>query len=73
MRQYDLLTNLICLRHGALLPGRKIVPERIRENRQPYYEALQAADLHWEAGHFNVDQLAGYLDGLLAAQLRDAG
>src|SRR5690606_10822516 len=24
---------LICLRFGGLLPGRKIVPERIRENR----------------------------------------
>ena len=35
---------LICLKHGRLLPGRKIVPERIRENRAPYYAALTAAD-----------------------------
>src|SRR5260221_1123928 len=40
---------LICLRHGALLPGTKIVPERIRAARKPYYAALQAADRHWEA------------------------
>lgn len=39
---------LICLRQEALLPGKKIVPERIRENRQPYYQALQAADRHWQ-------------------------
>jgi Fic family protein len=41
---------LLCLRHGQLLPGRKIVPERIRENRQSYYAALQAADVAWEQG-----------------------
>jgi Fic family protein len=62
---------LICLWHGALLPGKKIVPERIRENRQPYYDALQAADRHWEAGHINVNQLADYLAELLTAQLKE--
>ena len=35
---------LLCMRQGRLLPGHKIVPERIRDNRQPYYEALRAAD-----------------------------
>lgn len=63
---------LMCLRQGALLPGKKIVPERIRENRDPYYAALQAADRHWEDGRFDVDDLAIYLERLLADQLRDA-
>lgn len=62
---------LICLRQGALLPGKKIVAERIRENRQPYYEALQAADRHWADGHFNVEDLAKYLETLLIAQLTE--
>lgn len=62
---------LICLRQEALLPGRKTVPERIRENRQPYYQALQAADRHWADGHFNVEDLARYLETLLIAQLTD--
>ncbi len=31
------------MKQGRLLPGNKIVPERIRENREPYYAALQAA------------------------------
>jgi len=62
---------LICLRNGGLLPGRKIVPERIRENREPYYAALQEADRHWANGHFNVDTLASYLEGLLQAQLSE--
>jgi Fic family protein len=62
---------LMCVKAGMLLPGKKIVPERIRENRQPYYEALQAADRHWADGQFNVDALAGYLDRLLQEQLND--
>lgn len=60
---------LMCVRQGRLLPGKKIVPERIRENGQSYYQALQEADRHWKEGHFNVEALAQYLEGLLKAQL----
>lgn len=60
---------LLCLRHGQLLPGSKIVPELIRASRAPYYEALRAADIAWEAGHFDVSVLAGYLGELLKQQL----
>jgi len=63
---------LICLKHGRLLPGKKIVPERIRENRAPYYAALQAADQAWDQGHFDVSALADYLAVLLKAQLAEA-
>ena len=63
---------LLCLRHGQLLPGCKIVPERIRENRRPYYAALQAADVAWEQGHFGIDPLAEYLGALLKQQLTEA-
>jgi Fic family protein len=63
---------LICLKFGRILPGSRIVPERIRDNRQPYYEALQAADRAWEDGHFDVSRLAAYLSELLKAQLADA-
>jgi Fic family protein len=63
---------LICLGQGRLLPGSKIVPERIRENRQPYYAALRAADEAWENGHFDVNELAGYLGGLLKGQLTES-
>jgi Fic family protein len=63
---------LICMKHGQLLPGRKIVPERIRENREPYYDALRAADRAWDLGHFDVSQLADYLSSLLRDQLADS-
>jgi Fic family protein len=62
---------LLCMRFGQILPGRKIVPERIRENREPYYAALSAADRAWEQGHFDVSELASYLGDLLKAQLLD--
>jgi len=63
---------LLCVRQGRLLPGSKIVPERIRENRAPYYAALKDADRHWNDGHFNVSNLAEYLEGLLAGQLTES-
>ena len=63
---------LLCMRQGRLLSGKKIVPERIRENREPYYAALQEADRHWNEGNFNVSNLATYLADLLMGQLTDA-
>jgi hypothetical protein len=60
------------MRQGRLLPGKKIVPERIRENRDRYYAALEAADRHWNEGNFNVNELADYLSDLLKGQLTEA-
>jgi Fic family protein len=62
---------LLCLRQGSLLGGKKIVPERIREDRNPYYAALQAADKAWELGHWDVSELATYLEILLLGQLTE--
>jgi Fic family protein len=63
---------LMCVKEGRVLPGTKIVPERIRENRQPYYHALRTADVGWEAGQYDLNEMEGYLAGLLADQLREA-
>lgn len=63
---------LLCVRHGALLGGSKIVPERIKENRAGYEAALTAADAAWEAGHLDFSMMENYLAGLLQAQLSDA-
>jgi Fic family protein len=60
---------LLCTRYGGLLSGAKIVPERIRENRPAYYEALRSADKAWEAGNLDVSDLEAYIAGLLADQL----
>jgi Fic family protein len=63
---------VICMKQGRLLPGKKIVPERIRSNREPYYAALRKADQAWNAGQFDVNELTSYLESLLKAQLADA-
>jgi hypothetical protein len=59
------------MKHQRLLPGTRIVPERIRENRQPYYDALKAADGKWEDGKLDVTAMSTYLAGLLKGQLAE--
>ncbi|NEJ81777.1 cell filamentation protein Fic [Rhizobium leguminosarum] len=62
---------LLCVRSGSLLPGRKIVPERIRENRHPYYDALRNTDKHWADGNLELQFMESYMADLLLAQLLD--
>ena len=62
---------LICLKQGKLLSGKKIVPERIREDRKPYYAALQGADRAWDQGKLDVSEIAKYLERILIGQLTE--
>jgi len=64
---------LLCVRSGALLPGRKILPERIRENREDYEAALIAADRAWDDGHLDFTEMEEYIATLVQAQLEDEG
>lgn len=61
---------ILCARTGALLPGSKIVPERIRESRPEYVSALRAADAAWEGGNLDLNLMDAYLARLLVAQLK---
>ena len=63
---------MICARNGALLGGDKTVPERIRENRQPYVQALRAADAAWDQGHLDFSEMEAFLAALVQAQLTNA-
>lgn len=63
---------LLRVRSGCLLPGTKIVPERIRESRGSYEAALTAADRAWDAGHLDFSEMEGYLANLLQEQLEEA-
>ena len=56
---------LLCVRNGSLLPGAKILPERIRENRVGYGRALKAADQAWEVGHLDFTQMESYIADLV--------
>lgn len=64
---------LLCVRSGALLGGRRIVPERIRDDRAGYVAGLRAADLAWEEGNLDFGVLEEYLARLLQAQLSENG
>lgn len=64
---------LLSVRSGSLLKGRKTVPERIKEDRDGYERALQAADLAWHNGHLDFSVMEEYLAALLQAQLQDDG
>lgn len=63
---------VLCVRSGQLLPGNKTVAERIRENRDPYVAALQAADRAWVDGNLDISAMEAYLAGLLVQQLTEA-
>ena len=62
---------LLCVKSGGLIGGRKTVPERIRENPEPYYAALQAADRAWEIGNLDFSVMEDYLAALVLEQLQD--
>lgn len=64
---------LLCVRSGALQPGRRILPERIRDNREGYEAALIAADTAWDAGHLDFTEMEDYLAALVQAQIDDEG
>jgi Fic family protein len=54
---------------GYKLPGTPTIPELIVDKRQPYYEALDAADAAWAAGRVDVSEMESLLSSLLARQL----
>ena len=63
---------MLCVREGRLLPGTKIVPERIRENRSAYVAALKAADAAWHQGNLDLTEMEAFLAKLLTEQLAQA-
>jgi Fic family protein len=63
---------VLCVRHGALLGGRKILPERIKDDRAGYEQALEHADQKWDEGDLDFSRMEEYLAALVQAQLDDA-
>jgi fido (protein-threonine AMPylation protein) len=64
---------LLSVRHGAVLGGTRIVPERIQNDREGYEKALEAADKAWDEGHLDFTMMEEYLASLLQAQLNNDG
>lgn len=62
---------VLCVGLGQLLPGPRTIPERIAGKKKPYYQALEAADSAWAAGHLELSAMEDLLQALLAQQLLD--
>jgi Fic family protein len=60
---------VLCARLGYQLPGSYTIPEQIAENKNPYYEALEAADGCWAASRLDLSRLESLMQQMMAAQL----
>ena len=60
---------VLCTKLGYVLPGTRTIPEQISKNKNPYYKALEAADLANAGGKLNLKEMEVLLEGLLANQL----
>lgn len=60
---------VLCVRSGFQLPGKNTIPEQIADNKTPYYEALEAADLAWKERRIDLTDLENLLGDKLATQL----
>lgn len=60
---------VLSIRAGAILPGTPTIPDQIVDNRNPYFDALDAADLAWKEGRVDVSKMEELLGALLARQL----
>ncbi len=63
---------VLCLHLGQLLPGKTILPELIRQNRDEYCAALQAADQSIPTGKLDISALHGLLARLVQEQIDSA-
>jgi Fic family protein len=60
---------VLSIRAGAVLPGTPTIPDQIVDNRNPYFEALDAADVAWREGRVDVSKMEELVGSLLARQL----
>ena len=60
---------VLSIRAGAILPGTPTIPDQIVDNREPYFEALDAADAAFRNGRIDVSEMEALLAALLAKQL----
>jgi Fic family protein len=62
---------VLCAKLGYRLPGTKTIPERIAQDKRPYYQALDHADKAWSTGRIDVSEMERLLEAHLAAQLAE--
>jgi Fic family protein len=61
---------VLCAKLGYRVPGTNTIPEQISQNKDPYYDALEQADLAFERNQqVDVSAMEKLLGDLLAKQL----
>lgn len=60
---------VLCVRLRYRLHGTLSIPEQIERDREPYYAALDAADLAWKQDTIDVSMMEQLLSDMLARQL----
>jgi Fic family protein len=60
---------VLCTKLGAVLGGLPTIPDQIVDNRNPYFEALDAADAAFKEGKIDLSAMEQLLSNLLARQL----
>ncbi len=60
---------VLCVRLGYRLPGSNTIPYQIAQNRQPYFDAIDAADAAAANNKLDVSEMEKLIEGLLANQL----
>ncbi|MGX9427630.1 MULTISPECIES: filamentation induced by cAMP protein fic [Bradyrhizobium] len=60
---------VLSVRAGSILPGTPTIPDQIVDNRKPYFDALDAADVAFREGRIDVSKMEDLLAALLAYQL----
>ncbi len=60
---------ILCAKLGFQLPGEKTIPDLIVETRDPYYDAMRAADVAWAKNDLDISVMESLMSSLLAEQL----
>ena len=63
---------VLSIRAQSVFPGTPTIPEQIVDNRNPYFDALDAADAAWAEGRIDLSKMDELLSGMLAKQLTAA-
>lgn len=62
---------ILCAHTRTELPGKLTIPKQIASAKQPYYDALEAADRRFRSGAIDVSKIEELLGSCLARQLLD--
>ncbi len=60
---------VLSVKIGMLLPGQDTIPDQIVDNRQPYFDALEAADQAASEGVLDLSKMEELIESMLAKQL----